>query len=145
MDLSPKSLREVEFREKLRGYHPEDVDEFLEQVAAGLEALQERLRQATERAAHAEQLAAESGVNDESIRRTLILAQRTADMDIEEAREQAGSIVAAGEARSQWASIGADAEDRVRTILAAGHAEAEEMSRQAQAELRSDIDRLTTS
>src|SRR4051812_17482335 len=131
MDLSPKSLREVEFREKLRGYHPEDVDEFLEQVAAGLEALQERLRQATERAVHAEQLAAESGVNDESIRRTLVLAQRTADMAIEEAREQAASIVA-------------DAEERVRTILTAGHAEAEEMARRAQADLRADIERLTT-
>ena len=46
MDVSPKTLREVEFREKMRGYHPEDVDQFLEEVAAGVEVMQERLRQA---------------------------------------------------------------------------------------------------
>ena len=50
MDVSPKTLREVEFREKMRGYHPEDVDQFLERVAAGIEVLQDRLRQAVERA-----------------------------------------------------------------------------------------------
>ena len=61
MDISPKILREVEFREKFRGYHPEDVDMFLERVAAGIEALQVQLRQATERAAHAEQLASAAG------------------------------------------------------------------------------------
>jgi cell division initiation protein len=42
MEVSPKTLREVEFREKMRGYHPEDVDQFLEQVAAGIEVLQDR-------------------------------------------------------------------------------------------------------
>ena len=49
MEVSPKTLREVEFREKMRGYHPEDVDHFLEQVAAGIEVLQDRLRQAETR------------------------------------------------------------------------------------------------
>ncbi|MDQ1442104.1 MAG: cell division initiation protein, partial [Acidimicrobiaceae bacterium] len=57
MDVSPKTLREVEFREKMRGYHPEDVDQFLERVAAGIEVLQDRLRQAIERAQRAEQAA----------------------------------------------------------------------------------------
>src|SRR4051794_23439993 len=130
MDISPKSLREVEFREKLRGYHPEDVDDFLEQVAAGVEALQERLRQATERAVHAEQLANESGVNDDAIRRTLVLAQRTADMAIEEAREQAGTIVI-------------DAQEKARTIMSEAVAEAQNLARQAQADLRADLERLT--
>ena len=38
MDVSPKTLREVEFREKLRGYHPEDVDQFQAQGAADMGA-----------------------------------------------------------------------------------------------------------
>ena len=47
MELTPKVFRDVQFREKLRGgYHPEDVDEFLEQAAVGVEELTERLRQA---------------------------------------------------------------------------------------------------
>ena len=51
MEVSPKVLRDVQFREKMRGgYHPEDVDEFLEQAAVGIEEMQDRLRDATERA-----------------------------------------------------------------------------------------------
>src|SRR3954470_20324175 len=101
MDLSPKALREVEFREKLRGYHPEDVDQFLERVAAGIEALQDRLRQTTERAVHAEELAAASGESDEALRRTLVLAQRTADAAVEEARGQATAIVEEAAAKAR--------------------------------------------
>ena len=116
MDVSPKTLREVEFREKMRGYHPEDVDQFLEQVAAGLEVLQDRLRQAVERAQRAEAAAAESAgtgtANDETLRRTLVLAQRTADMAVQEAREQASRILAGAEQQAQ--SLLADTEDRAR-------------------------------
>src|ERR1700679_1901109 len=58
------SLRTVEFRQTLRGYHIDDVDEYLERVAIEAEALQEqmrqsgdRMRQATERIAQLEQAA----------------------------------------------------------------------------------------
>ena len=112
MDVSPKTLREVEFREKMRGYHPEDVDQFLEQVAAGLEVLQDRLRQAVDRAQRAEAAAAEAGGNDETLRKTLVLAQRTADLAVQEAREQAARILAGAEQRAQ-AMLG-EAEDRAR-------------------------------
>ena len=50
MDLTPETLRSATFRDKLRGYHPDDVDEFLESVARGLEVLLARLRDASERA-----------------------------------------------------------------------------------------------
>jgi DivIVA domain-containing protein len=112
MDVSPKTLREVEFREKMRGYHPEDVDHFLEEVAAGLEVLQERLRQAVERAQRAEAAASDIGGSDETLRKTLVLAQRTADLAVQEAREQAARILAGAEQQAQ--AILADAEDRGR-------------------------------
>jgi cell division initiation protein len=115
MEVSPKTLREVEFREKMRGYHPEDVDQFLEQVAAGIEILQDRLRQAVERAQRAEAAASESGGADETLRKTLVLAQRTADMAVQEAREQAARILAAAEQQAQ--SILAEAEERGRRTL----------------------------
>src|ERR1700722_18510283 len=115
MDVSPKTLREVEFREKMRGYHPEDVDHFLEEVAAGLEVLQERLRQAVERAQRAEAAAAEAGGTDETLRRTLVLAQRTADLAVQEAREQAARILAGAEQQAQ--AVLADAEERGRRTL----------------------------
>jgi DivIVA domain-containing protein len=50
MELTPKVFRDVQFREKARGgYHPEDVDEFLEQAALGAEVLSDRLREAADR------------------------------------------------------------------------------------------------
>src|SRR4029077_19513542 len=112
MDVSPKTLREVEFREKMRGYHPEDVDQFLERVAAGIEVLQDRLRQSLERAQRAEAQLAEGGGTDDALRRTLVLAQRTADMAVQEAREQAARLLAGAEQQAQ-AMIG-DAEERAR-------------------------------
>jgi DivIVA domain-containing protein len=115
MELTPKTLREVEFREKRHGYHHEDVDRFLEEVAAGLEVQQDRLRQAVERAQRAEALAAEAGGNDEAIRKTLVLAQRTADLAVQEAREQAARILAGAEQQAQ--SVIADAEDRARRTM----------------------------
>jgi DivIVA domain-containing protein len=102
----------VEFREKMRGYHPEDVDQFLEQVAAGLEVMQDRLRQAVERAQRAEAAAADAGGSDETLKRTLVLAQRTADLAIQEAREQAARILAGAEQQAQ--SLLAEAEEKAR-------------------------------
>ncbi len=115
MEVSPKTLREVEFREKMRGYHPEDVDHFLEQVAAGIEVLQDRLRQAVERAQRAEAAASEAGGTDDTLRKTLVLAQRTADLAVQEAREQAARILASAEQQAQ--AILVEAEERGRRTL----------------------------
>ncbi|MGH9121593.1 MAG: DivIVA domain-containing protein, partial [Acidimicrobiales bacterium] len=112
MEVTAKTLREVEFREKMRGYHPEDVDQFLEQAAVGLEVLQDRLRQAVERAQRAEKAATENTGSDETLKRTLVLAQRTADLAVQEAREQAARILASAEQQAK-ALVG-DAEERSR-------------------------------
>ena len=144
MDVSPKTLREVEFREKMRGYHPEDVDQFLERVAAGIEVLQDRLRQAMDRAQRAEQAANEAGGSDETLRRTLVLAQRTADLAVQEAREQAARILASAEQQAQ--SIIGEAEERARRahedalVEVKGELSKLEASRQ---QLQADVDSLT--
>lgn len=143
MEVSPKTLREVEFREKMRGYHPEDVDHFLEQVAAGVEVLQDRLRQALDRVQRAESAAAEAGGADESLRRTLVLAQRTADMAVQEAREQAARILASAEQQAQ--SVLGEAEERARRTLEDAVAETRsELARLEgiRAEAQQDVDML---
>ena len=95
MDISAKMLREVEFRDRLRGYDTDEVDEFLEKVALGIDEFQAELTLARERAAALERQAASSpGIEDDTIRRTLILAQRTADLAIKEANEEAERLVA---------------------------------------------------
>jgi len=115
MDVSAQTLREVEFREKLRGYHPDDVDEFLERVAAGIEYLQDRLRQATERAQRAEARAAESTDGDDALKRTLVLAQRTAELAVSEARQEADRIAASARAEAQ--AIVSQAEEMARRTI----------------------------
>ena len=129
MDVSPKTIREVEFREKLRGYNPDEVDEFLERVAAGLEILLERLRQATERAVRAEQRATEVGEGDDAMRRTLVLAQRTADAAVQEAKEQAAQFLAQADAQAQ--AVRAEAAEHARRTI-------EDATREA----RAQVDRL---
>lgn len=126
MDISPKALREVEFREKkFGGYNPDDVDEFLEKVAVAIEILQERLRQANERAVRAEQRVNEVGEGDDAMRRTLVLAQRTADLALEEARQQAAGIVA--EADEQARRINEEAQRELRAELARMEAHREQL------------------
>jgi len=135
MELTPKTFRDVQFREKLRGgYHPEDVDEFLEQAAQGLEALQEQLRQATERVQRAEEVAAEATATDEALKRMLLFAQRTADSAISEAREAADQMLS--EARAQAESVMADAEERGRREYESGLAEGRASMERADEALR---------
>lgn len=129
MDVSPNTIREIEFREKLRGYNQDDVDEFLERVAAGVEILQERLREATERALRAEQQAREVFDGDDSLRRTLGLAQRTADLAVQEARDQAARIVEAAEA--QGLALAEEAREQARRL-----------ADEAQSQIWADVGRL---
>src|SRR6185503_2811549 len=101
MDVTPQVINEVEFHQKMRGYDPDEVDDFLERVAIAVEQFQEHIRSAEQRAIVAEKRAAElekrvtsapapaapaDAVDEtETIKRTLVLAQRTADAAIKEA------------------------------------------------------------
>lgn len=148
MDVTPQLLHDVEFREAKRGgYNTQDVDEFLERLAVGLERQDAQLREARQRielaearvaeaerrAAHAEQSASENVASDETLTRTLVLAQRTADAAIREAEEQAARTLSS--AQEQAARLLGEAED----IAARARAEAEEEARQAHEEARTQV------
>lgn len=118
------SLRTVEFRETLRGYHRDDVDEYLEKAAAEAEGLQEQLRQTSERLrqagerisqleASAEQRPApdEADVADDTLQRTLLLAQKFVDETKAGAEAQAAKLVAEADAHAR--RVRADAESNV--------------------------------
>jgi cell division initiation protein len=148
------SLRTVEFRQTLRGYHIDDVDEYLERVAVEAEALQEqmrqsgdRMRQAAERIAQLEQsmqlmeqqfeqvqaqtpvAAPAAAPSDDSLQRTLLLAQKFVDQTEAEAEAQARSTLA-------------DAEARARTMLADAEGRARALTEETERHLREDIARL---
>jgi len=150
------SLRTVEFRQTLRGYHIDDVDEYLERVAVEAEALQEqmrqsgdRTRQAAERIAQLEQAlqqleyqleqaqsqpqtsapAAAPAASDDALQRTLLLAQKFVDQTEAEAEAQARSTMA-------------DAEARARTMVVDAETRARSLTEEAERHLREDISRL---
>ena len=110
MDISAKVLREVEFRDRLRGYDTDEVDDFLERAAVGFDEMIVQLQAANDRAERAERQAAEMPIgDDESIKRTLVLAQRTADLAVKEAQAEADAILS--EARAAAASMMAEANE----------------------------------
>jgi DivIVA domain-containing protein len=113
MELSSKLLREVEFRDRLRGYDTDEVDEFLEQVAVGVDELRAQLEAA--RSAPPVATAAPAAIeDDDSIRRTLVLAQRTADLAIAEAKSEAEQLVR--EARAEAERVTSEAAAAASTM-----------------------------
>lgn len=148
-------IRTVRFREKLRGYHPDDVDEFLEQLALLVTDLEAQLDDATRRLEQAGQRATVATANEQTVRRTLVLAQRTAELAVTEAQNRANAIVAEAEeqARARVAAVEADCvatreleEGRLREELARledARAEAERQLQEMEARRAEERARLS--
>jgi DivIVA domain-containing protein len=122
MDVTSELLDTFEFRKKGRGYDPEQVDELIAGVRSTLGDLEARLADADARAEAAEARAADAEVHartssesDETIQRTLLLAQRTADAAVQEAEEAAARKMAEAEAHAGRLVEGAD-EARARAL-----------------------------
>lgn len=127
MTISGDSIRKIEFREGWRGYNQVDVDVFLEEVAAGVDELQAALAEAKARAERAESRIAAPGVTpetDETVRRTLTLAQRAADLVVGESKAVAERIVA--DATTQATRLQAEATTAAAAAGAAAQADANE-------------------
>jgi cell division initiation protein len=114
MDVTPRELRDTDIREGFRGYHRDDVDELLERAASTVEGLTERVRQLTERLSSAEGSAGKSRETEEMLQRTLVLAQKTADEAIAEARERARTMLEESESKAH--NLVTEAEETSRRI-----------------------------
>jgi cell division initiation protein len=150
------TLRTVEFRLGLKGYNVDEVDEYLDKAAQEAEALQdhvrqlnERLRQASERIAQLERdkrnapVAAESeegaavaaasaesaALSDETLQRTLLLAQKFVDQTKRESEAEAATIVA-------------QAEETARAAIAAAEATSAQLQAETHQKLREEVTRL---
>jgi DivIVA domain-containing protein len=157
MDNSPASssildtLRTVEFRLGLKGYNVDEVDEYLDKAAQEAEGLQEhvrqlneRLRQASERIAQLERdkraapaaegeeavaASADAGLSDETLQRTLLLAQKFVDQTKRESEAEAAAIVAR-------------AEESAQATVAAAEQTAAQLQAESQRKLREEVARL---
>src|SRR6186713_1641228 len=114
MEMSPQRVRTAEFKTARKGADVEEVRRFLNDVADELEraqnqstAMEARARAAvarlqevsegqagTEAPARAEEPVSVPADQSDTISRTLVLAQRTADSLIAEARAEAAKVVA---------------------------------------------------
>jgi DivIVA domain-containing protein len=146
------TLRTVEFRLGLKGYNVDEVDEYLDKAAQEAEGLQEhvrqlneRLRQASDRIAQLERdkraapvaaegerapaAAADPALSDETLQRTLLLAQKFVDQTKRESEAEAAAIVA-------------QAEQSARASVAAAEATATQLQAETHQKLREEVTRL---
>jgi cell division initiation protein len=108
MDISPQTVRTTSFKLVKKGYDPDEVDSFKEHVAAAVEhaqnqatAMEARARAAVAKLQEVSQQVGNAPVaappahsgDTEVISRTLLLAQRTADATVAEARLEADQVV----------------------------------------------------
>jgi len=137
-----ETLRTVEFRLGLKGYNVDEVDEYLEKAAVEAESVTEQLRQSTERLRQAteriaqleserqEAPAAQSDVmGDETLQRTLLLAQKFVDQTKRDSEAEAAEVVS-------------HAEERARATLAQAEERARQLSTEAEQRLRDEVTRL---
>jgi DivIVA domain-containing protein len=106
MEINPQRVRSAEFKMVRKGVDPEEVRVFLVDVADELEraqnqstAMEARARAAVARLQELNDNAAAAPVEpsadeSETISRTLLLAQRTADTTVAEARAEAARLIA---------------------------------------------------
>src|SRR5215469_16693497 len=106
------NLRTVEFRQTLRGYHIDDVDEYLERVAVEVEALQEQMRQAGERLRQATDRIGQ--LEDQP--KTQAPTEAQARTLLDEAQQRAGTTVTEAEEKAK--ALAEDSERRVRDEVA---------------------------
>ncbi len=146
------TLRTVEFRLGLKGYNVDEVDEYLDKAAQEAEALQEnlrqlndRLRQAGDRIAQLEKekrtapveepaavvatVPTDTGPSDETLQRTLILAQKFVDQVKRESEAEAAATVAR-------------AEETARAAVAAAEDAALKLQSESQRKVREEVARL---
>jgi DivIVA domain-containing protein len=147
------TLRTVEFRLGLKGYNVDEVDEYLDKAAQEAEGLQEhvrqlneRLRQASERiaslerdkrsapaAAEGEEAAAaasgDAALSDETLQRTLLLAQKFVDQTKRESEAEAAAVVS-------------QAEESARATVAAAEQTAAHLQAESNQKVREEVARL---
>ncbi len=155
-DVTPELIEEIDFSEKFRGYDPDQVDRFLERVGATLVVLQQRVEELSVRAQRAEaevatlrerppapapspapSLVDSDDADVEQASRTLLLAKRTAEAAINEARDEAAALVAEARARAEAETN--DATTEADRLIREAQAQREELLRVA----REEADRET--
>ena len=110
MTITPVELHHVQFRRGLRGYSPSAVDKMIEEIA---DSFEEVWRQRADFADRIEQLEGELARHrdlETLLRTTLVSAEKSAHEQKDQARREAGIILAEAHAEARAVSRAAAAE-----------------------------------
>lgn len=97
--LTVLDIETVSFNKTLRGYSPEEVEEFLEKVGESLQAYSEKVKGLETRLAHMEDQLKEYQEIKTSLQDALVLAQKSAEERVSNAENKAEVILAEAEAK----------------------------------------------
>ena len=92
MDLTPNDVEQKAFTQALRGYQMDEVDDFLDEIVTTLRSYDQRLRDAQDKIRALETDAVSRGGDETTISRAILVAQRSADALLAEARVDADRI-----------------------------------------------------
>lgn len=92
MELTPIDVEQKAFTQALRGYQMDEVDDFLDEIVTALRGYDQRLRDTQEKIRALEADASSRGGDETTISRAILVAQRSADALLAEAKVDADRI-----------------------------------------------------
>lgn len=99
--LTPDDLVNYPLKLSVRGYSVAQVDDLLDRAADTIDQLQRQVADLGAQLAISEERLAATSDTEDTLKRTLVTAQRAAEQSIEEARERAASMVEEAEREAQ--------------------------------------------
>lgn len=132
MEPTAREIHEKQFHDAWRGYNQEEVDDFLDRIAASYERLQRENAALQKRIGELDQAVAASRDTEDMLKKTLVTAQRAAEEAIATAKAKADQLIGEAEERSKRAHAEADRKN----------AELEQQHANRRRDLDLEIDRL---
>ncbi|MEO7398673.1 MAG: DivIVA domain-containing protein, partial [Ilumatobacteraceae bacterium] len=155
MELSPQSVATTSFKTVKRGYDPDEVRSYLATLSKSIETLQNQATAMEARAraavARLQEIAAQPTADpqratvlrpddSETISRTLLLAQRTADATVTEAEAEARRCTEAADAEAN--RVVDDAQQTAKRMVKDAKAEARLAAEDQRVEIESEVQSL---
>ena len=122
--MNADEIRGVTFDRTMRGYRPEEVDEFLARVAAEMDKLQEEKEDAEQKMFILAEKVDQYRDDEETLKTALLNAQRMGESVIHEARQKAETIIYDANSKASQLKNEADAS------VAASQAELERLKKE---------------
>jgi len=101
MPLSPLEIQKMTFRSALRGYDPNEVKEFLHQVAEDMTAQNQRIHNLEARAAELHERLEQSAEREQELQRIVVQAQQVSDSITANAKREAELAVREAEVTAE--------------------------------------------